>query len=448
LIGRLKTLAAFRANTVGGVVTWFVFAMVPLVMGIGLVIDYTQAARLRVKLQSAVDGASLIAGKNSLAKTDAQLKDDADAFVKGVMGTTLASVDTLTVNPQRTTVTITAHAEYDTLLVGTNMVSVLRKIGNNNTQATDKVTLSVSSQASWGNSRVRVALALDNTGSMSSSNKMTALKNASHRLLSQLQSSIINTGDVYVSIIPFSKDVNVGATNYNANWLRWDLWEDTNGSCSHSTRWQPNNTKTQCQGNGWTWTPNNHNTWTGCVTDRDQNYDTNATAPVAGTQATLFPAEQFSGCPVQMMALTYDFAALNAKIDAMTPTGNTNQTIGLQWALQSLVANSPLAVPAKSPDYQYKEAIILMTDGLNTQNRFSSSQNQIDSRTSLACMNAKNAGILLFTVQVNTDGDPTSTMLRDCATDISKFFMLTDPNQLVATFDQIAVELSALRLAK
>jgi hypothetical protein len=364
------------------------------------------------------------------------------------MGTTLASVDTLTVNPQRTAVTITAHAEYDTLLVGTNMVSVLRKIGNNNTQATDKVTLSVSSQASWGNTRLRLALALDNTGSMSSSNKMTALKNASHRLLSQLQSSIINTGDVYVSIIPFSKDVNVGATNFNANWLRWDLWEDTNGSCSHSTRSQPNNTKTQCQGNGWTWTPDNHNTWTGCVTDRDQNYDTNATAPVAGTQATLFPAEQFSGCPVQMMALTYDFTALNAKIDAMTPTGNTNQTIGLQWAFQSLVANSPLAVPAKSPDYQYKEAIILMTDGLNTQNRWSSSQSSIDNRTSLACTNAKNAGIIVYTVQVNTNGDPTSTMLRDCATETSKFFILTDPNQLVSTFDQIAIELSQLRLAR
>src|SRR5688572_25016755 len=28
--------------------------------------------------------------------------------------------------------------------------------------------------------------------------------------------------DVYISIVPFAKGVNVGASKYNANWLRWD----------------------------------------------------------------------------------------------------------------------------------------------------------------------------------------------------------------------------------
>lgn len=52
--------------------------------------------------------------------------------------------------------------------------------------------------------------------------------------------------------------------------------------------------------------PDNHNTWNGCITDRDQNYDTTNTAPNINTQATLFPAEQYDNCPVQLLTLTYD----------------------------------------------------------------------------------------------------------------------------------------------
>ena len=40
---------------------------------------------------------------------------------------------------------------------------------------------------------------------------MTALKTATTNLLTQLQNAVTNDGDVYVSIVPFSKDVNVGA---------------------------------------------------------------------------------------------------------------------------------------------------------------------------------------------------------------------------------------------
>ena len=39
---------------------------------------------------------------------------------------------------------------------------------------------------------------------------MTALKTASQNLLTQLKSAAITPEDVYVSIVPFNKDVNVG----------------------------------------------------------------------------------------------------------------------------------------------------------------------------------------------------------------------------------------------
>ena len=75
---------------------------------------------------------------------------------------------------------------------------------------------------------------LDNTGSMASDDKMTALKTASQNLLTQLQNAATTPDDVYVSIVPFNKDVNVGAANDDQSWLRWDLWEAANGTCSNT----------------------------------------------------------------------------------------------------------------------------------------------------------------------------------------------------------------------
>ena len=108
--------------------------------------------------------------------------------------------------------------------INTNFLSVL---------GIDQINITASTTSTWGNTRLRVALVLDNTGSMASSNKMTALKTASQNLLTQLKSAAINRGDVYVSIIPFNKDVNVDASNVSASWLRWDLWEAVNGTCSN-----------------------------------------------------------------------------------------------------------------------------------------------------------------------------------------------------------------------
>ncbi len=61
---------------------------------------------------------------------------------------------------------------------------------------------------------MRVALALDVTGSMNDDGKMTAMKPAAKALIDQIGALAKNTGDVYISVIPFAKDVNVGASNY------------------------------------------------------------------------------------------------------------------------------------------------------------------------------------------------------------------------------------------
>ena len=58
------------------------------------------------------------------------------------------------------------------------------------------------------------------------------------------------------------------------------------------------------------------------------------------------------------------------------------------------------------------------------------------------------AGITLSTIQVNTDGDPTSTLLQKCASDPTKFFLLKSSNEIISTFDDISFKLTRLHLAK
>jgi hypothetical protein len=285
-------------------------------------------------------------------------------------------------------------------------------------------------------------MALDTPGSMAQDGKIGALQTASKNLIDQLSALAKNPGDVYISIIPFAKDVNVGASNYNQNWIDWTDWDANNKTCSGS-------------GSSRTCTPKSHSTWNGCVWDRDKDnenpgYDTLDTAPVTSNPNTLFPAEQWSSCPVQLVPLSYDWLALKNMIGTMTPNGNTNQAIGMAWAWQSLASTAPLNAPAKDPDYTYKDAIILLSDGLNTQDRWYSNASSIDARQKILCDNAKKAGITVYTIQVNTSkpADPTSSVLSYCASSPSDFYMLTSATQVISAFESIGASLSQLRVAR
>jgi hypothetical protein len=84
---------------------------------------------------------------------------------------------------------------------------------------------------------------------------------------------------------------------------------------------------------------------------------------------------------------------------------------------------------------------------LNTEDRWYSYASGIDARQQTTCNNIKAAGIIIYTVQVDTGGDPVSSLLQDCASDASKFFLLTTSDQIVTAFNQIGTALTRLRLA-
>ncbi len=133
----------------------------------------------------------------------------------------------------------------------------------------------------------------------------------------------------------------------------------------------------------------------------------------------------------------------------MQPNGSTNQAIGLQLGWQSLSA-APFTIPAETAPYKYKKIIILLSDGLNTQDRWygdgSNPAPQVDARQAILCTNVKATGVIVYAVQVNTGGDPTSTLLQSCASEPGDFFLLTTAGEIVTTFEAIGTALSDLRL--
>jgi Flp pilus assembly protein TadG len=423
-------LARFLRNARGGVAPLMAVVAVPIMAAVGVAVDYSRINADRTAFQVALDATALMLSKDAATESTEALQTEATHTFNALFSR--PEVTDAAVTPVYTSTGGSKLTLNGTAVVHTNFLGVI---------GVSQVNISAMSVSAWGNTRLRVALVLDNTGSMASDGKMDALKTASHNLLTQLQQAAIHPEDVYVSIVPFVKDVNVGPSNYDKAWVRWDLWEEVNGSCSKATY----TNKTACLSHSKTWTPANHNTWNGCITDRDQNFDTRNDAPVAG--GTLYPAEQYDSCPAtSVVGLSNNWTTLNGAIDTMVSAGNTNQAIGLQLGWQTLTA-APYTVPAIDPDYKYQTVIILLTDGLNTQDRWYSSASPINAREQTTCDNIKAAGLTLYTVQVNTGGDPTSTLLQNCASDPSKFFLLTTSGQIVTTFGQIGTSLSKLRLA-
>jgi Flp pilus assembly protein TadG len=442
LIGR--QFARFAAAEQGNIAMIFAIALVPVLSFIGAAIDYSRAVQARTSMQAALDSAALMLSKDlsNGTITTSQLGTKAQAYFNALFTATsaLPSVSVAATYTASTsmgsTIQLTGAGTYTTTFM---------KIAGFPT-----LDVGTTSTSAWGNVRMRVALVLDNTGSMASDGKMGAMQTAAKNLVDQLSALAKNPGDVYISIVPFAKDVNVGASNYNKSWIDFTDWDAANGSWS-CTSGNSNN----C--NKWKWTPANRNTWTGCVVDRDQDYDTKNTTPTSGNVGTLFPAEQYSYCNTAswsylqpIMPLSYDWTALKGRIDAMKPTGNTNQGIGLAWGWMTLSTGDPMNAPAKDTNYTYKDAIVLLSDGLNTQNRWYNNAAQIDARQKKLCDNAKAqpSNITIYTVQVNTGSDPTSSVLQYCASGTDKFYLVTSASQTASVFKDIGTSLSKLRVAR
>ena len=367
-----RLLRRFKRDRRGNVAITFALATLPIIAFAGAAVDYSTANAARADLQAALDSTALMLARYAPSHTEAETQSKASAYFKAIFNapqaTNVSLTATYTTSP--TKIVVSGSAEVPTTFMG-----VL---------GFDYLTISGSSTTTWGTTKLRVALVLDNTGSMAYDGKMDALKSATKSLLSQLKARRHQR----------RRRLCLGHSVREGRQCRFDQLRQELDRLDRLGSEQPD-----CSGGwggghggwGWGWGNGNsntglvtaglaratdHNTWNGCITDRgpsnapgNSDWDQVVTLP-DGTTDSLWPAEQYDACPVQMMGLSDKWTSMNSLVNSMQPNGGTNQPIGLVWGWQSLVGGGPLTAPRTGSDYNYKKIIILLSDGLNTEDRW------------------------------------------------------------------------------
>lgn len=180
------------------------------------------------------------------------------------------------------------------------------------------------------------------------------------------------------------------------------------------------------------------------------------------------------GCMVDpLLPLSNVKQDVHDNIDQMSANGGTNIHMGAAWGWRTLSPGAPFEEGADY-DTATSKIMIVMTDGNNTISHNSDSMNggdhisaygfpynerlgpmswsknqlqdEMDVRTVETCVNAKAAGIDVYTIGLGNGVNV--SMLQACASDLSKAYFPATPADLNSTFTDIADRLAPLRLAK
>ena len=130
-------------------------------------------------MQTALDSTALMLSKEAATDTDDQLKANAFKYFTSLF-----------VRPEAKDITI--NVAYTTEGGSKIVINATAAMPADFTKLLgyDNFTILASSTAKWGTTRLRVALVLDNTGSMADDGKMAALKTATKGLLTQFQGAV------------------------------------------------------------------------------------------------------------------------------------------------------------------------------------------------------------------------------------------------------------------
>lgn len=329
--------------------------------------------------------------------------------------------------------------------------------------------ITVTSEARTGIPATELALAVDNTGSMSGS-KLDALKDAARDMIDEVYKKPKATEKVRFGIVPFSEYVNVGTQYRGQSWL-----SVPNDSKSYQC-WQesPVTSKTNCKtktGTGYndgvpytytyeecdyTYGPpetkcgDRESKWYGCVGSRDNPQDQEVVAdgskPVPGLMDTT--------CNSPLQRLTADKSQLNSKIDEFVAAYETYIPAGLMWGWRVLSPSAPFADGAPTTGAnRARKVLVLMTDGENTRSleapyHTGTSKSDAEKLMTTLCNKVKAAQIEIYSVAFEITDNNTRKLLRDCATAPSYYHDAKNTSDLRAAFAKIAGQIGLVSLSK
>ncbi len=473
-------MTRYRRTMLGAVAITFGLSLPVLLGAAGVAVDTSRGWLVKQRLTAALDAAALAAAAGASNDTN-EVEDKVEAFLEANypddrIGTT-QNIE-ISLDPATDTLTVAAEAEVQTLFMtyfGYDYMTVASSV-------------SVKRQVRG----LEVVMVLDVTGSMAP--HIGALKLAAKNFVEILFSRANEPDDVKIGMVPFSNSVNVGP---------YGLGEDTEGYIyGDDFVLPPAGTdvytpypKTYRYNNQYIFQPYGINKnslvynrslkgqWHGCVIEdntmdtedhegpwRMYRYNHNNSRNSAYRQRysnnpVLTQGDIYNGqngpnyqCPAQpIVPLTSDEDFLIAGINKLAADGNTLVNAGMVWGWRVISPTEPFTEGAEYDSPDWDKAVMLMTDGVNTMDgqyniHGGANQNSLDAgdlndklEEICASMKAQPNDILIYTVAFEKGvSQSTKNLLRECASDGTKFFDAPDSDDLVDVFEQISRELSNL----
>ena len=473
-----KTGSYLRHQT--GVVAVAFGLMIPVVVGaVGLSVDMAQAYLVKARLSSALDAAALAAAATG-SDDESEIQDKVDAFMEanypeGRIGTKVA----INVSLDGDELTVSATARLNT--------SFMTVFGY------DTVDVDAQTIVQREVRGLEVVMVLDNTGSMSSNNNIGTLRTATANFVEILFDAVSEPELVRVGLVPYASSVNVGPYG-----LGYDFDDDYYGEVFVEP---PVDDEYAGYYNGLNQYTGNHygideddleydqskkGQWHGCVLAETYPLDTEdhegpwvmyrhdyngyynySTAQYyshhssySSTYAEVYNAYYGPNlnCPRQpIVPLTSDEEFLLDSADNMTAVGSTLGNFGMVWGWRVISPEEPFIEGSEYDDENWDKVILMMTDGVNTMSNVytaygissdhSIDAGDLDDRFIDTCDNVKAAGILIYTVTFDDGVDQdTKDLYEDCASSTANYHDAPTQEDLEDVFEQIARELSNLRI--
>ena len=288
--------------------------------------------------------------------------------------------------------------------------------------------------------RLELALVLDNTGSMSGA-KIEALRRASQDLVGILFGPNETLNNIRINLVPYDVAVNLGPDR--ASWIQGAFLAPYNAMAATGNGFVSNRN-----------TDSPRNSYNDLTNTPPQTEETRFRVPVNASN-TSCPDRANTNLPRMRFGMNVKSQALSA-VNAMQASGCTRINVGMMWGWFSLSPSwQGLWDPAlpglpASPNPLLDKVVVLMTDGQNTVFNGASSTSVDDDTTLAMCAAVKASNITVYTVGFGSAGDVNPTLLRNCASSPSHFWLAPTEADLRTAFRQIADDIvfSTIRLSK
>ncbi len=483
----------FLHNIKGNVSMIFAFSLIPIAGVAGAGVDYSRAVETRNQLQHAADAAAL-AGGRSLARDDKSFKKIArNSFYENYKNAKFAKKVTLKVKKIKDGIRVDADAKMDT--------TFLRVVGY------DQIAMEVFSEIGVSNSKLEVALVLDNTGSMSGS-KLASLKKSARTLVKTLMRKKVNK-HTRIAVVPFADYVNIGMKHRNEPGVHvrpdykvtkmhpgrtrcYNTYPNSTRKCkttggspgywgtcygtrvndgvvssySYSCRKGGSRGTTTCTGSRGRpvkkckTTPTTYSytryKWYGCVGSRNHPLDTRDSGYKTKVPGLL---ASYNNCkPSELTRLNNNRNVVLSALNKMKANGSTYIPTGLLWGWRTISNGIPFADGAaygktRAEKSKYRKVIVLMTDGINTKSPTYPEHNGRDTNkanklTEKLCQNIKKKDITVYTIAFEVKNSTVKKLLKACAGNGGQYFNAKNSKELKVAFQDIAMALMNLRLTK